>query len=72
MEDKKNPIICVYKKHHGHPQGGFWLFLTWQASLKKIKIHPLGDHTASYTQQGWGFIYSGLVGLNYICNCYIT
>ena len=38
------------KTVHGHPGSGFWLFLTWQAWWKKVKIHPLVDHAASYKE----------------------
>ena len=37
----------------------FGLFFTRQASSKTVKIHPVGDHAASYIQRGWHFIYLG-------------
>ena len=57
MGDFLNLTLFVYKKHHGHNQGGFWLFCTWQASSKIVKIHPSGDHAAFYRQRVWDFIY---------------
>ena len=51
MRDFLNQTLFVYKMHHGNPQGGFWLFLTHQASSKTLKIHHLGDHAASYIQR---------------------
>ena len=59
MEITQNPTLFVYKKHHDHPRCEFGLFLTWQASSKTVKIHPLGNHAASYRQRGWDFIYPG-------------
>ena len=57
MGDKNKFTLFMYKKHHGHPQNGFGLFLTQQASSKTTKIHPSGDHVASYRQSGWGVVY---------------
>ena len=31
---------CVYRKHHGHLRGGFWLILMRLAESKTVKIHP--------------------------------
>ena len=38
MGDTKSHPLC--KKHHGHPKGGFWLFLTQQASSRPVKSTP--------------------------------
>ena len=56
MGDLKNPTLFVYKKHHSHSCGWLWLFLARQAPSKTVKIHPSGDHAASYRQEG-GIVY---------------
>ena len=41
----------------------FWLFLTWQAWSKTVKINHLGDLAESYKQRGWDSIYSHVLTL---------
>ena len=57
-----NLTVFICKTYHGHPGGGIWLFLTWQALSKTVKIHPSSVHASSYGQKMSDFIYLCLHG----------